>query len=103
MTVKLMIFTKHVLWITAKTRPRQNDVELSSLSLTFAIQIFPICFVIGQTFLAVRQLVDKINIGKAVRLLCQGNMENVFVKRVLSCSMANVSRKTIGVVSCRAV
>ena len=94
---------KHVLWIIAKTKPRKNDVELSSLSLQFVIQIFPICFVIGQKFLAVRQLVDKINIGKAVRPLCQGNMENVFVTRVLFCSMANVSRKMSEVVSCRAV
>ena len=83
------------------TIPKKNDVELSSLSLQFAIQIFPIYFVIGQKFLAVSQLVD--NIGKAVRLPCQGNMENVFVTRVLFCSMANVSRKMIGVVSCRAV
>ena len=103
MRVKSSDFMKHVLWITAKTIPKKNVVELSSLSLQFAIQIFPIYFVIGQKFLAVSQLVDKINIGKAVRLLCQGNTENVFVTRALFCSMANVSRKMIGVVSCRAV
>ena len=103
MRVKSMTSMLHALWIIAKTKPKKNDVELSSLSLKFAIQIFPICFVIGQKFLAVRQLVDKINIGRAVRPLCQGNMENVFVKRVLSCSMANVSWKMIGVVSCRTV
>ena len=94
---------KNVLWIIAKTKPKKNDVELSSLSLPFVIQIFPICFVIGQKLLVVRHLVDKINIGRAVWLLRQGNMENVFVTRVLFCSMANVSRKMSVVVSCRAV
>ena len=94
---------KHVLWIIAKMIPRKNDVQSLSLSLQCAIQIFPICFVIGQRFLTVRQLVAKINIGKAVRLLSQENMENVFVTRALFFSMANVSRKMSVVVSCRAV
>ena len=102
MRVKSSDFMKHVLWIIAKMIPRKNDVELSSLSLQFAIQIFQICYVIGQKFLAVRQLVDKINIGRAVRLTCQGSMENASVTRVLYCSMANVSRKMSAVVSCRA-
>ena len=103
MRVKSSDFMKHVLWIIAKTIPKKNDVGLSSPSLQFAIQISPICYVIGQKFLAVRQLVDKINIGRAVRLTCQEIMENASVTKVLYCSMGNVSRKMIAVVSCRAV
>ena len=101
--MKSMNSMLHVLWIIAKTKPKKNDVELLSLLSQFAIQICPICFVIGQKFLAVRQRVAKINTGKAVRLTSQGIMENVFVMRVLFCSMANVSRKMSAAVSCRAV
>ena len=97
-----MNFMKHVLWIIVKTKLKKNDVELSNHSFQFVIQIFQICSVIGQKLLVVRQHVAKISIGKAVRLLCQGIMENASVTKDMFCSMANVSRKMSAVVSYQA-